>query len=80
MVAGPRNHLQISGTTAVVPTSQNHWIAVVSGLRFCKETSFALSVSCLLIAGGRIRALLSLSLRTEFQVDSLMGKLSRLAD
>src|SRR6266849_6876494 len=38
------------------PQFQNHWIAAVWGLKFFRETSFALSFSCFLIAGGNIRS------------------------
>ena len=38
------------------PQFQNHWIVVVSGLKFFRETSFALSFSCFLIVGGNTRA------------------------
>jgi hypothetical protein len=38
------------------PQFQNHWIVAVSGLKFFRETSFALSFSCLLIAGGKTRS------------------------
>jgi hypothetical protein len=38
------------------PQFPNHWIAAVSGLKFFRETSFALSFSCLLIAGGKTRS------------------------
>jgi len=35
------------------PQFPNHRIATVLGLKFFRETSFALSLSCLLIADGR---------------------------
>ena len=38
------------------PQFPNHWIVAVSGLKFFRETSFALSLSCLLIAGGKTRS------------------------
>src|SRR5713101_23060 len=38
------------------PQFQNHWIVAVSGLKFFRETSFALSFSCFLIAGGKTRS------------------------
>ena len=52
----PRNHLADFRDYRHSPQSKNHWIAAVSGFKFCRETSFALSFNCFLIAGGSTRA------------------------